>query len=459
MPDIAAKEEKSSGNWLPAFLHPPAPAPRIEDPQEISHSFAHYRPRILVWSTVGYGTFYFVRKNISVALPIMQSQLGITKASLGMILTLHGLIYGVSKFLGGVAADRANARMFMALSLIASAVVNVFFGLSSTLLFFSAFWILNGIIQGMGYPPCARLLTHWFSPRELATKMSWWNTSHSVGSVGILILCGYLINHFHDWRICFFVPSFIAVAVAIMLLAYLRDTPESVGLPEVEGSHIAGGDTAPESNAEFAQFLRRQVFSNKYIWIASMANFFVYTIRLSFFDWGTSFLKEVKGIQIVGAVWMLAAFELAGLAGMILTGYLTDRVFRGRAAPLSLICMLLCGVAIFFFWKAPAHMVWLNTAMLMSVGFFVYGPQALVAVIVANLATKRAAATAVGLTSIFGYASTTLSGWGVGLLVQHYKSWSPAFVCLLGIAFAGAVLFALALPAKADGYGDQAIST
>jgi phosphoglycerate transporter family protein len=458
MPDIAAKEETGSGNWLPAFLRPPPAAPRIEDPQQINDSFAHYRPRILLWSTVGYGTFYFVRKNISVALPMMQSQLGISKASLGMILTLHGLIYGVSKFLGGVAADRANARMFMALSLIASAVVNVFFGLSSTLIFFSAFWILNGIIQGMGYPPCARLLTHWFSPRELATKMSWWNTSHSVGSVGILLLCGYLINHFHDWRICFFVPALIAIAVAIMLLAYLRDTPESVGLPEVEGSHIAGGDTAPESNAEFARFLRRQVFSNKYIWIASMANFFVYTIRLSFFDWGTSFLKEVKGIQIVGAVWMLAAFELAGLAGMILTGYLTDRVFRGRAAPLSLICMLLCGVAIFFFWKAPAHMVWLNTTMLMSVGFFVYGPQALVAVIVANLATKRAAATAVGLTSIFGYASTTLSGWGVGLLVEHH-GWSPAFVCLIGVALAGAILFSMALPAKADGYGDQAVST
>jgi OPA family glycerol-3-phosphate transporter-like MFS transporter/OPA family sugar phosphate sensor protein UhpC-like MFS transporter len=458
MSDAVEMGERSSTNWLPPFLRPPPPAPRIEDPAEIRRAYAYFRPRILFWSTVGYGTFYFVRRNFSVVLPVMEKQLGMSKSSLGLILTLHGVIYGVSKFLGGIAADRANARMFMALSLLASAVINVFFGVSSTLLFFGVLWMLNGVIQGMGYPPCARLLTHWFSPKELATKMSFWNASHSLGGGAIVVLCAYLAGHFNSWRICFFVPALIAAAMAGMLLMYLRDTPESVGLPEIEGTHVKGGDTAAETNAEFAQFLRRQVFSNKYIWIASIANFFVYTIRFSFFDWGTSFLKEVKGIQIEGAGLMVAGFEVAGLAGMLATGYLTDKVFRGRGAPLSMISMLLCGVAIFCFMRAPAHLTWLNTMLLMATGFFVYGPQALVAVIVANLATKRAAATAVGLTSIFGYASTTLSGWGVGLLVQHY-GWPPAFVCLLGVALVGAILFAMALPAKADGYGDQVPET
>ncbi len=97
-------------------------------------------------------------------------------------------------------------------------------------------------------------------------------------------------------------------------------------------------------------------------------------------------------------------------------------------------------------------MFWLNTWLLMCSGFFVYTPQALVGVMAANLATKRAAATAVGLTSIFGYASTVLSGWGIGWLVEHH-GWGPAFSCLIGVALIGAFLFALALPAKANGYG------
>jgi OPA family glycerol-3-phosphate transporter-like MFS transporter/OPA family sugar phosphate sensor protein UhpC-like MFS transporter len=112
--------------------------------------------------------------------------------------------------------------------------------------------------------------------------------------------------------------------------------------------------------------------------------------------------------------------------------------------------MLLCGASLFLFWKTPGQNVWVNTGLLMSTGFFVYGPQALVAVIVVHLATKRGAATAVGLTSIFGYASTVLSGWGLGFLAQHY-GWNPAFGCLIGVALIGAILFALALPAKSHG--------
>lgn len=454
MSQSALSTERGKVHWLPRFLRPPLPAAPITDPIEVRHVYAHYRPRILLWSTVGYGTFYFVRKNLSVAMPLMQQQLGLSKSSLGLILTLHGLVYGVSKFLGGIAADRANARVFMALALLASAVVNVFFGLSTSLLFLGIFWTINGLFQGLGYPPCARLLTHWFSPKELATKMSLWNASHTLGGGTIVVLCGYLVQHYGSWRVCFFIPSAIAAGMAGLLLLNLRDTPESVGLPEVEGTHVPGGDSADESAAEFRQFLHRQVFSNKYIWLVSAANFFVYTIRFAVFDWGPTVLKEAKGIQLVGAGWMVAGFEVAGLAGMLVTGFLTDRLFRGRGAPLSLLCMLLCGLSVYLFWKAPARMVWLNAALLMSAGFFVYGPQALVAVIAANLATKRAAATAVGLTSIFGYASTTLSGWGMGVLVQHY-GWGPAFSCLLGIALAGALLFAAALPAKANGYGEQ----
>ncbi|MGA2233687.1 MAG: MFS transporter, partial [Tepidisphaeraceae bacterium] len=211
---------------------------------------------------------------------------------------------------------------------------------------------------------------------------------------------------------------------------------------------------ASESASEFRQFLYRQVFSNKYIWLISAANFFVYTIRFAVFDWGPTVLSQAKGIQLHNAGLMVAGFEVAGMFGMLATGYLTDRLFGGRGAPLSMVSMLLCGASVYLFWRAPGRMFWLNTALLMASGFFVYSPQALVGVMAANLATKRAAATAVGLTSIFGYASTVLSGWGMGWLVEHY-GWGPAFTCLIFVAVIGAGLFAMALGAKANGYGEQ----
>jgi OPA family glycerol-3-phosphate transporter-like MFS transporter/OPA family sugar phosphate sensor protein UhpC-like MFS transporter len=452
MSDVALSGGKRTGRHrLPRFLRPPRAAEPIVDPQQIKRGYAHQRPRILFWSTAGYGTFYFVRKNLSVATPVLLQQLHLTTDRIGLILTLHGVVYGVSKFFGGMLADRANARVMMALALAISAGLNVCFGLSSSLLFFGIFWTLNGVFQGMGYPPCARLLTHWFSPKELATKMSFWNASHSLGGGAILILCGFLVNRWGNWRLCFFVPSVIASAMSVLLLVFLRDTPQSIGLPEVEGSHVPGGDTAEESPQAFRRCLRECVFSNKYIWLVSIANFFVYTIRFAVFDWGPTVLKQAKGITLLHGSAMVAGFEVAGLVGMLVTGILTDRLFGGRGAPLSLVSMLLCGLSVFLFWKAPGERQWLNTFLLACTGFFVYGPQALVGVMSANLATKRAAATAVGLTSIFGYASTVLSGYGIGWLVKCY-GWGPAFTCLIGIAVVGAGVFAMVLPAKAHGY-------
>jgi phosphoglycerate transporter family protein len=448
----SAVVDEGGTNWLPRFLRPPPPAPPLTDPAEIKRVTAYFRPRILLWTTIGYGMFYFVRRNYDAVMPVIGHQLDISKSLLGLILTVHGVLYGISKFLNGMLADRANARMFMASALIVCAGINVLFGLSSSVTVFALLWLINGWFQGMGYPPSARLLTHWFGPRELATKMSIWNASHSLGGASILILCGVIVRFTGSWRLCFFVPAALAVGVACLLLIYLRDTPESIGLPEVEGTAATSEleANAGRSTAEFKAFLRHKVFGNKYIWLASMANFFVYTIRFAVFSWGTTVLLEYKHIKLFDAAWMVAAFEIGGWPGALVTGWLTDRLFGGRGAPLSLMCMLLCAVSLFFFWKVPGHYVWLNTGLLMATGFFVYGPQALTAVIVAHLATKRGAASAVGLTSIFGYASTVLSGWGLGFLAQHY-GWNPAFYCLIGIALIGAMLFALVLPAKAHG--------
>jgi OPA family glycerol-3-phosphate transporter-like MFS transporter/OPA family sugar phosphate sensor protein UhpC-like MFS transporter len=384
---------------------------------------------VLLSTIVGYALFYFVRQNLPMAMPAMNQTLGINKQNLGLFLTLHGLLYGVSKFANGFLGDRANARAMMVAGLAGSAALNIFFGMNSTVLALGLIWMLNGWFQGMGYPPCARLTTHWFSPKELATKMSIWNTSHQIGGGLILILCGYLVEHW-GWRSCFFVPAGIVLLGAWYLWRCLPDTPPSVGLPEVEGTQGASG---AQSREQFNAFVLRRVFQSKYVWLASLANFFVYTIRYAVFNWGPTMLTETKHVRIVHAGYMVAGFELVG--------------------GLGLVYMALAGLSLLLFWKVAGQSEWINLVLLCSTGFFIYGPQCLVAVAVANLATKRAAATAVGLTSIFGYGSTVLSGWGLGWLAQNF-GWDAVFEGLLVVAGLGALVFAASWPAKAHGYED-----
>jgi phosphoglycerate transporter family protein len=433
---------------LPAFLKVFEPEPAmpvtLTDPAEIKAQYRHWQRRILVTSIIGYAMFYFVRKNLSIAMPAMGKELGISKANLGLFLTLHGLLYGVSKFGNGFLGDRCNARTFMAAGLLLSAIVNVFFGLSSAVLTLGLLWMLNGWVQGMGFPPCARLMAHWFSPKELATNFSIWNTSHSIGAGLVVVLCGYLVAY--SWRLCFLVPAGLAILCSIFLLVFLRDTPPSLGLPEAEGTaQLAGEQEA------FSSVLLKQVFSNKYVWLLGMGQFFVYTVRYAVLDWGPTLLTEMKGIKLAHAGWMVAAFELSGVVGMLVSGWLTDRFFGGRGARVCTIFMALAGVSVLLFWKLPSQSIWLSTFLLCLAGFFIYGPQALVGTVVTNLATKGVAATAIGFTAVFAYASTLVSGWGLGWLVEHY-GWNAGLAGLTGAAAIGVLLFALAWPAKAHGY-------
>jgi OPA family glycerol-3-phosphate transporter-like MFS transporter/OPA family sugar phosphate sensor protein UhpC-like MFS transporter len=430
-------------------LFEPAPpaAEILTDAGAIETQYRRWGRRVLVSSIIGYAVYYFVRKNLSIAMPILEQDLGISKTRLGLFLTMHGVLYGFSKFANGFFGDRCNARAFMVVGLAASALMNICFGLGSAVATLGFVWMLNGWFQGMGFPPCARLLTHWFGPRRFATKMAIWNTSHSIGAGVIVVLSGYLAKV--NWRLCFLVPALIALVCCIFLWATLPDTPPSVGLPEVEGTKTA--PRAHDSMDDFGAFLLTKVFGNPYIWLVSVANFFVYTLRYAVLDWGPTLLTQAKHLSITNAGWMVAGFEASGVVGALLAGWLTDRFFSGRALRVGVFYMVLAGVSILLFWKVAGQSPGLNTALLCAAGFFIYGPQCIIGIAAANLATKRAAATGVGLTGLFGYLSTLLSGWGLGALVQHH-GWDAGFLGLLFVAAIATLLFVLGWFAKAHGY-------
>lgn len=428
-----------------------APAPAIEpvqgSPVEVQATFKRWQTQILLSTMLGYILFYFVRKNLSFAMPGIGKELGITKTDLGLFLTLHGVIYGFSRFVNGSLADRMNARSLMVTGLVLCAAMNFGFGWSSTAIAMGVFWMLNGWVQGMGFPPCARLMAHWFEPRELATKQSIWNTSHSIGAGLVAILCGYLAMQ--SWRLCFTVPALLAVAGSVVLWLMLRDTPPSLGLPEVKGTE--GSAPIDANNEEHRRFIKKAVYGNRVIWMLALANFFVYIVRYGVLDWGPTFLHEAKHIELKIAGWMMAAFECSGVVGMLIAGWATDRVFGGRGARTCVFYMLGAGAAMFVLWKLNSDSKTVNTALLCVAGFFIYGPQALIGIAVANLATKRGAATAAGFTGLVGYFSTIYTGWGMGKVVDT-MGWNAGLLSIIAASVLGTAFFLAAWGSRAHGY-------
>lgn len=429
---------------LRALLQPMPAAEPLTDSEEIDRQYAYWPGRILTSLIIGYTLFYFTRKNLSMAMPAIQAELGISKAQLGIFLTLHGLLYGVSKLVNGFVGDRANPRYLMPLGLIGSAAVCVCFGMSSAIVTLGVFWTLNGWFQGMGWPPCVRSLTQWFPAKERGRRFALCNSSVSIGASLVVLLCSVLVVY--NWRLCFLVPASLAALGAVFLVNRLRDSPRSLGLPSVEEYHqeitegVAGDDDL--GPGEFRRFVMEHVLLNPWAWVASLANFFLYAVRYSILDWGPMFLAESRGAQLQHAGWIIAGYEACGVIGMLLSGWIADRVFHGRASRVCLFSMAMCGVCIVLFWKTPNAPLWLSAVLLCGIGFFVYGPQSLVSVILIGVSGKRAGATAVGLAGLLAYLSGIFSGWGLGLLVDH-GGWNWGFPALVLAAMASTVCFAV----------------
>jgi OPA family glycerol-3-phosphate transporter-like MFS transporter/OPA family sugar phosphate sensor protein UhpC-like MFS transporter len=301
---------------------------------------------------------------------------------------------------------------------------------------------------------------YWFSPRERSTSFGMWHTGHMIGAAFVSVLTGYLVKYY-GWRSCFFVPAGIAVADTLFILNRLRDTPGSLGLPPVEvyrGEQAPVADIAVEANGSgsvgvldyqrpsadcrsYRQVVIERVFLNKYMWIISLANFFVYTLRYALgLSWGPTQLQEMKHLSPVASGWLLFGFEMCGLVSALVGGYVADRYFNGRAGRVCLIASLVLTGAVYLFWAV--HSAVLASILFLVMGFMVYVPQMLIAAMAMNLGTQRASAAAVGLTGIFAYASTVLSGWGVGRIVDLW-GWDRAFYMLLACCLVTAILMAV----------------
>jgi len=414
------------------------------------------------WETLlvtmgGYALYYVIRKNLSIAMPLL-GEIGVSKIQLGAFLTAGGIVYGVGRFLNGIVADRNSARKVMATGLFICSAVNMLFGFSdfialghaapvvaegtavaaSLVWTMGVVWIVNQYFQGMGVGPCIKTLPKWFPPEELSTKQSIWNLSHSVGAGAVFALCGwFIIPAFHSWRLCFVVPAAIAALGGVAALFLFKDSPEEVGFAKIENGKLKVENDEGLA-VDYKSYVSRWVFRNPRVWIIAIADFFVYTVRFAALDWGIVLLMETKGLSLASATTLCFVFEIVGgNLGMVVAGWATDRFFGSRAHRTSVVCMAGAAAAIAAFWLvSPTMPLVVKLLPFMMIGFFIYGPQALLGVATTQQATPRAAGVAGGFVGIFSYASTILSGIGFGFVAQQW-GWNAAYATILAAALVG----------------------
>ncbi|MRT94694.1 glycerol-3-phosphate transporter [Ancylomarina sp. 16SWW S1-10-2] len=437
------------------FLKPAAHKELLSE-EKIDPTYKRLRLKVFMGIFLGYAGYYLVRKVFSLAMPDLVA-LGYSKTELGFALSGVSIAYGLSKFIMGNVSDRSNARRFLTLGLVLSAITMIVMGLlpvaTSSIAIMFVLLLLNGWFQGMGWPPCGRVMVHWFSIRERGTKMSIWNVAHNVGGgiIGPLAILGVAI--FTDWHSKLYFPGFVALGVAVIAWLLIRDTPQSCGLPNIEKYKNDYPDNYSEKYEEemtAKEIFMKYILKNRLLWSIAFANAFIYLVRYGVLDWAPLYLEEAKGFSITDSGWAYFAYEWAGIPGTLLCGYLSDKVFKGKRAPVSIIYMSLVFVSILLYWFSQS--ILMNSIALICIGFLIYGPVMLIGVHALDLVPKKAAGTAAGLTGLFGYLGGALfANIAMGAVVDSY-GWTGGFTVLLGACVAAIILIGISWIQEAHGH-------
>jgi len=176
-------------------------------------------------------------------------------------------------------------------------------------------------------------------------------------------------------------------------------------------------------------------------------------VRHGVVNWIPAYLETAKGFSFQQSSFGWSLYEWAAIPGTIACGWVSDKWFKGRRAPATILFMALTLVAVLVYWFNLKGPLWIDYAALIAIGFLIYGPIMIVGLHALDLVPKKAAGTAAGFTGFFGYVfGSALAGTGVGWIADHW-GWSAVFATMVGCCLLTILFSALTLGHQATSAG------
>lgn len=409
-------------NRIKEFYRISAPAPRQEEDASVQEKrYRKLRLQTFAAATLGYSLYYVCRTSLNVMKkPILDSG-ALDASQLGVIGSALLFTYAIGKFVNGFIADYCNIKRFMVTGLIISTAANALMGLlgvahslvPSAVIFtiFAVLWGMNGWAQSMGAPPAIISLSRWFPLKERGTYYGFFSASHNLGEFFSFLFVGSIVT-FAGWQVGFFGSATAGLLGVFIILAWLHDTPESKGLPSVETlAHEVPASNADKSIRE----IQRAVLKMPAVWILAAASAFMYISRYAINGWGVLFLQEEKGFSDVEAISIVSINALLGIFGTVLSGWFSDKLFKGDRNTPALIFGIMNTVALVLFLYG-GKAIWVNILSMIlfgiAIGVLICFLGGLMAV---DIVPRKATGAALGVVGITSYIAAGIqdvaSGW------------------------------------------------
>ena len=425
----------------------------MAEPRKVGIFAAHppgfRRRRGLNWAFIGllYTSFYMCRYNLPLAGGAIRSDFGFSRAQLGAIITTQLLAYACGQIINGLLTDRLGGKRAMLIGATGTIVMNILFGVASFWGLLSLFVVIRGIdgyLQAFGSPGMVKINAAWFRHTERGSFAGIFGFMINLGRFGINYLGAALLAGFVflgliripplHWRWLFWVPAGIALVIGTCMALIVKDTPEEAHFPPVNPHEEIGGRVQVKVSD-----VLKIIATNPVVWIIACAYACTGAVRQGIDQWFPLFMREVHHVDYQSAQFQFLAFSipLVASAGSLISGFISDKIFHGRRAPVAAVLYFLETLVIFS--AAQFHSVNAAIFFLVLISLTANSTHSILGTAAAmDIGGAKMAGFAAGVIDSFQYFGGSLAGYFLGALLD--RSWGNYFYFMMPFGIIGGVL-------------------
>ena len=366
---------------------------------------------------------------------------------MGNIITTALLAYACGQIINGLLTDRLGGKRAMLIGAAGTVIMNVVFGVAS---FWGLLWLfvvirgIDGYMQAFGAPGMVKINAAWFRHNERGGFAGIFGFMINLGRFGIFKLGPALLAGFTflgliqipplHWRWLFWIPAGIALVIGICMALVVKDTPEEANFPSVNPQEETGGHVQTKVFDVF-----KVIVTNPVVWIVACAYACTGAVRQSLDQWFPRFMQEVHHVNFQSAQFQIVAFSIpfVASAGSLLSGFVSDKVFQGRRAPVA--AALYFVETFIILAAAQFHSVNAAIVFLVLISLTANSTHSILGTAAAmDIGGAKMAGFASGVIDSFQYFGGSLAGIVLGSLLD--RSWGNYFYFMAPFGLIGGAL-------------------
>jgi OPA family glycerol-3-phosphate transporter-like MFS transporter len=447
----------------------------------IHHPEGYRARRGLNWGFLGllYTSFYMCRYNFSIANKAISTEFGFSKAEMGIIVTTVLLTYAFGQIINGIITDRIGGKRAMLIGAAGTVTMNTLFGLASytgvlhpemadpahpkgqwlahinlfnlgvvgnLLTLFIAIRGVDGYMQAYGAPGMIKINTAWFPRPERGRFAGVFGFMINLGRLGIFKMGGALLAGgtflwmWHvpalHWRWLFWIPAIICSVVAVGMAVFVKQTPEEAGFSIAHTDEKVHDPNEPEPSLTS---LLVKIVMHPTIWIVALAYACTGAVRQSVDQWFPRWMQDSFQMDLNSAKfqWLGFLIPFVSSMGSLMSGYISDVVFKGGRAPVAAVLYFMETAIILS--ASQFHSANAAVFFLVLISFTANSTHSILGTAAAmDIGGRKQAGFASGIIDSFQYFGGSLAGYALGRLLDN--NLGNYFFFMAPFGFIGGVL-------------------